>query len=158
MASYGGSAAAETGLRLQASSQHGTPCPEVVGLQDCTANFPLGGPTLGCAGKYGEEKWAEYQERVPYRIMPGVYWGLAGGRPWSALCARPEFRTEERSIPESLAMPLRLSSGNMKESLHVLLEEFSWDSQCLHDCHPGSDSCVYGSFIDRLFGFDGHAV
>ncbi|MXZ63148.1 MAG: DUF1295 domain-containing protein, partial [Chloroflexi bacterium] len=26
-----------------------------------------------CAEKYGEEKWAEYQERVPYRIMPGVY-------------------------------------------------------------------------------------
>ena len=26
-----------------------------------------------CAEKYGAEKWAEYQERVPYRIMPGVY-------------------------------------------------------------------------------------
>ena len=26
-----------------------------------------------CAEKYGEEKWAEYQRRVPYRIMPGVY-------------------------------------------------------------------------------------
>ena len=26
-----------------------------------------------CAEKYGAEKWAEYQERVPYRIVPGVY-------------------------------------------------------------------------------------
>ena len=26
-----------------------------------------------CAEKYGPEKWAEYQERVPYRIFPGVY-------------------------------------------------------------------------------------
>ena len=26
-----------------------------------------------CAEKYGEEKWAEYQEKVPYRIFPGVY-------------------------------------------------------------------------------------
>ena len=26
-----------------------------------------------CAQKYGPEKWAEYQERVPYRIFPGIY-------------------------------------------------------------------------------------
>ena len=26
-----------------------------------------------CAEKYGPEKWAEYQERVPYRIVPGIY-------------------------------------------------------------------------------------
>ncbi|MCY3952946.1 MAG: DUF1295 domain-containing protein, partial [bacterium] len=26
-----------------------------------------------CAEKYGPEKWAEYQARVPYRIFPGVY-------------------------------------------------------------------------------------
>ena len=26
-----------------------------------------------CAEKYGPEKWAEYQERVPYKIFPGVY-------------------------------------------------------------------------------------
>ncbi len=26
-----------------------------------------------CAEKYGEEKWAEYQARVRYRILPGVY-------------------------------------------------------------------------------------
>ena len=26
-----------------------------------------------CAIKYGPEKWAEYQEKVPYRIFPGVY-------------------------------------------------------------------------------------
>ena len=26
-----------------------------------------------CAGKYGAEKWAEYQERVKYRIVPGMY-------------------------------------------------------------------------------------
>lgn len=26
-----------------------------------------------CALKYGPEKWAEYQEKVPYRIFPGVY-------------------------------------------------------------------------------------
>ena len=26
-----------------------------------------------CAEKYGAEKWAEYQARVKYRIMPGVY-------------------------------------------------------------------------------------
>ena len=26
-----------------------------------------------CAGKYGAEKWAEYQARVKYRIFPGVY-------------------------------------------------------------------------------------
>ena len=26
-----------------------------------------------CAQKYGPEKWAEYQEKVPYRIFPGVY-------------------------------------------------------------------------------------
>ena len=26
-----------------------------------------------CAEKYGAEKWAEYQSRVKYRIMPGVY-------------------------------------------------------------------------------------
>lgn len=26
-----------------------------------------------CAEKYGPEKWAEYKERVPYRIVPGVY-------------------------------------------------------------------------------------
>ena len=26
-----------------------------------------------CAEKYGPEKWAEYQQRVPYRIVPGVY-------------------------------------------------------------------------------------
>ena len=28
---------------------------------------------VACAEKYGEEKWAEYQEKVPYRIVPGVY-------------------------------------------------------------------------------------
>ena len=26
-----------------------------------------------CAEKYGEEKWAEYQEKVKYRIIPGIY-------------------------------------------------------------------------------------
>ena len=26
-----------------------------------------------CAGKCGAEKWAEYQARVKYRIIPGVY-------------------------------------------------------------------------------------
>ena len=26
-----------------------------------------------CAEKYGSEKWAEYQEQVPYRIIPGIY-------------------------------------------------------------------------------------
>ncbi len=26
-----------------------------------------------CTEKYGEEKWAEYKKRVPYRIVPGVY-------------------------------------------------------------------------------------
>ena len=26
-----------------------------------------------CAQKYGPEKWAEYQDRVKYRIFPGVY-------------------------------------------------------------------------------------
>ena len=26
-----------------------------------------------CAGKYGPEKWAEYQARVKYRIVPGLY-------------------------------------------------------------------------------------
>ena len=26
-----------------------------------------------CAEKYGAEKWAEYQERVKYRIFPGIY-------------------------------------------------------------------------------------
>ncbi len=26
-----------------------------------------------CAEKYGPEKWAEYQQRVPYRIFPGIY-------------------------------------------------------------------------------------
>ncbi len=26
-----------------------------------------------CAEKYGPDKWAEYQERVKYRILPGVY-------------------------------------------------------------------------------------
>ena len=26
-----------------------------------------------CAEKYGEEKWAEYQARVRYRIFPGIY-------------------------------------------------------------------------------------
>ena len=26
-----------------------------------------------CAEKYGPEKWAEYQEKVPYRIVPGIY-------------------------------------------------------------------------------------
>jgi protein-S-isoprenylcysteine O-methyltransferase Ste14 len=26
-----------------------------------------------CAEKYGEEKWAEYQNRVKYRILPGIY-------------------------------------------------------------------------------------
>ena len=26
-----------------------------------------------CAQKYGPEKWAEYQERVKYRIFPGIY-------------------------------------------------------------------------------------
>lgn len=26
-----------------------------------------------CAEKYGEEKWAEYQERVPWRILPKVW-------------------------------------------------------------------------------------
>ena len=26
-----------------------------------------------CAEKYGAEKWTEYQERVKYRILPGVY-------------------------------------------------------------------------------------
>ena len=28
---------------------------------------------LHCAEKYGAEKWAEYRERVKYRIVPGVY-------------------------------------------------------------------------------------
>ena len=26
-----------------------------------------------CAEKYGAEKWAEYQEKVKYRIVPGIY-------------------------------------------------------------------------------------
>ena len=26
-----------------------------------------------CAEKYGPEKWAEYQARVKYRIIPGIY-------------------------------------------------------------------------------------
>ena len=26
-----------------------------------------------CAQKYGPEKWAEYQARVKYRIVPGIY-------------------------------------------------------------------------------------
>ena len=26
-----------------------------------------------CAEKYGDEKWAEYQDRVRYRIIPGIY-------------------------------------------------------------------------------------
>ncbi len=26
-----------------------------------------------CAKKYGEEKWAEYQQKVPFRIVPGIY-------------------------------------------------------------------------------------
>jgi delta14-sterol reductase len=26
-----------------------------------------------CAEKYGEKKWAEYQQQVPYRIVPGIY-------------------------------------------------------------------------------------
>ena len=26
-----------------------------------------------CAAKYGEDKWAEYQARVKYRIIPGIY-------------------------------------------------------------------------------------
>ena len=26
-----------------------------------------------CADKYGPEKWAEYRQRVPYRIVPGIY-------------------------------------------------------------------------------------
>ncbi|WP_420450121.1 hypothetical protein [Candidatus Palauibacter sp.] len=26
-----------------------------------------------CAEKYGPEKWAEYQTRVKYRIIPGIY-------------------------------------------------------------------------------------
>ncbi len=26
-----------------------------------------------CAEKYGAQKWAEYQARVPYRIIPGIY-------------------------------------------------------------------------------------
>ncbi len=26
-----------------------------------------------CAEKYGAEKWEEYQERVKYRILPGIY-------------------------------------------------------------------------------------
>ena len=34
--------------------------------------FRWGGPTLGCAGKYGAEEWDEYQEWVPYRIVPGL--------------------------------------------------------------------------------------
>ena len=29
--------------------------------------------TRHCAEKYGAEKWAEYQARVKYRIVPGVY-------------------------------------------------------------------------------------
>ncbi|MYJ35328.1 MAG: hypothetical protein F4071_05245 [Acidimicrobiaceae bacterium] len=26
-----------------------------------------------CEQQYGPEKWAEYQERVPYRIFPKIY-------------------------------------------------------------------------------------
>ena len=26
-----------------------------------------------CAQKYGPDMWAEYRERVPYRIVPGIY-------------------------------------------------------------------------------------
>ena len=26
-----------------------------------------------CAEKYGAEKWAEYQQKVPYKIVPGIY-------------------------------------------------------------------------------------
>ncbi len=26
-----------------------------------------------CAEKYGTEKWVEYQSRVKYRIVPGIY-------------------------------------------------------------------------------------
>ena len=35
--------------------------------------FRQRGDDVQCAEKYGEEKWAEYQARVPYRIFPGVY-------------------------------------------------------------------------------------
>ena len=31
------------------------------------------GDDKNCAAKYGQEKWAEYQARVKYRIVPGVY-------------------------------------------------------------------------------------
>ena len=35
--------------------------------------FRQRGDDVHCAEKYGEEKWAEYKARVPYRIFPGVY-------------------------------------------------------------------------------------
>ena len=35
--------------------------------------FRQRGDDVHCAEKYGAEKWAEYQARVPYRIFPGVY-------------------------------------------------------------------------------------
>ena len=35
--------------------------------------FRQRGDDVQCAEKYGEEKWAEYQARVPYRIFPGIY-------------------------------------------------------------------------------------
>ena len=28
---------------------------------------------VACAEKYGQEKWAEYQKKVRYRIIPGIY-------------------------------------------------------------------------------------
>ena len=35
--------------------------------------FRQRGDDKNCAEKYGAEKWAEYQARVKYRIVPGVY-------------------------------------------------------------------------------------
>ena len=59
----------------------------------CTANFFVGGPTLGCAGKYGEEKWAEYLEQVPYGIVPGgVSRGLAAEPTGASVVSLPSWR------------------------------------------------------------------
>ena len=42
--------------------------------------FRQRGDDVQCAEKYGEEKWAEYQARVPYRIFPGVIDGVRSTR------------------------------------------------------------------------------